>query len=324
MTPPLWKKWRGTKEPLDESERREWKSWLKTQHSKKEDHGIQSHHFMANRWGNNGNNQIRSDQISCSVVSDSLEAIIDFIFGVSKITADGDCSHEIKRRLLLRRKAMTIFDSILKSRDIALLTKVCIIKAIAFPIVIYGCGTWTIKKAESRRIDAFELSCWRRLLRVPWTARRANQSILKEINLEYSLNELLLKLKLQYFGHLMQRIDSLEKTLTLGKIESSRRRRQQKMRWLDGITDSMDLSLSWWWTGKPGVLQSMGSQKVGQDWVIEMYWICYHIYLRAALVAQMVKNLPAMQETLVRSWQPTRYLKYKTLLTKLFPCSPHD
>ena len=181
-----------------------------------------------------------------------------------------------------------------------------------------------LKKAESRRIDAFELSCWRRLLRVPWTARRANQSILKEINLEYSLNELLLKLKLQYFGHLMQRIDSLEKTLMLGKIESRRRRRQQKMRWLDGITDLMDLSLSWWWTGKPGVLQSMGSQKVGQDWVIEMYWICYHIYLRAALVAQMVKNLPAMQETLVRSWQPSRYLKYKTLPTKLFPCSPHD
>ena len=153
-----------------------------------------------------------------------MEAIIDFIFGVSKITADGDCSHEIKRHLFLGRKAMTNLDRILKSRDIALLTKVCIIKAIAFPIVIYGCGTWTIKKAESRRIDAFELSCWRRLLRVPWTARRANQSILKEINLEYSLNELLLKLKLQYFGHLMQRIDSLEKTLMLGKIEGRRRR----------------------------------------------------------------------------------------------------
>ena len=177
----------------------------------------------------------------------------------------------------------------------------------AFPIVIYGCESWTIKKAESWRIDAFELWYWRRLLRVPWTAWRSNQSILKEISLEYSLKGLLLKLKLQYFDHLMWRIDSLEKTLMLGKIESRRRRGQQKMRWLDGITNSIDLSLSWWWTGKPGVLQSMGLQTVGQNWANEMYWIFYHIYLRAVLVAQTVNNLLAMQETLVRSWQPTRY-----------------
>ena len=235
------RKQRGTKEPLDEGESE--KAGLKLSIQKKKI--MASSPITSWQIDEETMETIRLDQISCSVVSDSLEAIIDFIFGVSKITADGDCSHEIKRHLFLGRKAMTDLDRILKSRDIALLTKVCIIKAIAFPIVIYGCGTWTIKKAESRRIDAFELSCWRRLLRVPWTARRANQSILKEINLEYSLNELLLKLKLQYFGHLMQRIDSLEKTLMLGKIESRRRRRQQKMRWLDGITDLMDLSLSW-------------------------------------------------------------------------------
>ena len=148
------------------------------------------------------------------------------------------------RRLLLARKAMTNLDSTLKSRDVTLSTKVCVVKAIVFPVVMYGCESWTVKKAECRRIDAFELWCWRRLLRVPWTARRANQSILKEINPEYSWEGLRLKLKLQYFGHLMQRTDSLEKTLMLGKIEDGRRRGQQRMRWLDGITDSMDMSLS--------------------------------------------------------------------------------
>ena len=153
-----------------------------------------------------------------------------------KITADGDCSHEIKRCLLLGRKAMTNLDSILKSRDITLPTKVCLVKAMVFLVVMYGCESWTIKKAEARRIDAFELWCWRRLLRVPWYARRSNQSILKEINLEYSLEALMMKLKLQYFGHLMWRADSLEKTLLLRKIEG-RRRGQQRMRWLDGITD---------------------------------------------------------------------------------------
>ena len=148
-----------------------------------------------------------------------METVEDFILGGSKITADGDCSHEIKRRLLLGRKVMTNLDSILKSRDITLPTKVCLIKAMVFPVVMYGCESWTIKKAEHRRIDAFELWCWRRVLRVPWIARRSNQSILKEVSPEYSSEGLMLKLKLQYFGHLMRRTDSLEKTLMLGKTE---------------------------------------------------------------------------------------------------------
>ena len=164
-------------------------------------------------------------------------------FGGSKITADGDCSHEIKRRLFLGRKVMTNVDSILKSRDNALPTKVHVVKAMVFPVVMYGCESWTMKKAELWRIDAFERWCWRRLLRVPWTARTSNQSILKEISPEYSLEGLMLKLKLQYFGHLIQRTDSFEKTLRLGKIEGGRRRRQQRVRWLDGITDSMHMSL---------------------------------------------------------------------------------
>ena len=159
----------------------------------------------------------------------------DFIFLGSKITADGDCSHEIKRCLLLGSKVMTNLDSILKSRDITLSTKVHLVKAIVFPVVMYWCESWTIKKAEHRRMDAFELSWWRRLLRVPWTARRSNQSILKEISPEYSLEGLMLKVKLQYFGHLMQRADWFEKTLMLGKIEGRRRRGRQRMRWLDGI-----------------------------------------------------------------------------------------
>ena len=162
----------------------------------------------------------------------------------SKITADGDCSHEIKTRLLLGRKVMTNLDSILKSRDIILPTKVCLVKAMVFPVVMYGCESWTVKKAEYGRIDAFELWCWRRLLRVPWTARRSNQYILKEISLECSLEGLMLKLKLPYFGHLMLRVDSLEKTLMLGGIRGRRRRGRQRMRWLGGITDSMDMSLS--------------------------------------------------------------------------------
>ena len=154
-----------------------------------------------------------------------METVRDFIFLGSQITADGDCSHEIKRCLLLGRKALTNLDSILKSRDITGSTKVHRVKAIVFPLVMYGCESWTIKKAEHQRIDAFELWCWRRLLRVPWTARRSNQSILKEISPEYSLEGLILKLKLQYFGHLMRRTDSFEKTLMLGKIEGGRRRR---------------------------------------------------------------------------------------------------
>ena len=172
-----------------------------------------------------------------------MEAVSDFIFGGSKFTADGDCSHEIKRRLLLGRKGMTNLDSIL-SRDITLATKVHLVKAMVFPVVTYGCESWTVKKAERRRIDAFELWCWRRLLRVLWTARRYNQSILKEMGPGCSLEGAMQKLKLQYFDHLMQRVDSLEKTLMLGGIGGRRKRGQQRMRWLDGITHSMDMSLS--------------------------------------------------------------------------------
>ena len=172
------------------------------------------------------------------------ETVRDFIFLGSKITADGDCRQEIKRSLILGRKAMTNLDSILKSRDITLLTKVCLVKAMVFPEVIFECECWTIKKAERRRINAFELWCWRRLLRIPWTAKRSNLSILKEINPEYSLEGLMLKLKLQNFGHLMQRTDSLGKTPVLGKIVGSRRRGRQRMRWLDGITNWMDMSFS--------------------------------------------------------------------------------
>ena len=179
---------------------------------------------------------------SWEIDGETVETVSDFIFLSFKITADGDCSHEIKRRLLLARKVMSNLDSILKSRDITLPTKVCLVKAMIFPVVMYGCESWTVKKAERQRIDGFELWCWRRLLRVPGTARRSNQSILKEINLGISLEGLMLKLKLQYFGHLMRRADSLEKTLMLGGIGGRRRRGRQRVRWLDDVTDSMAMS----------------------------------------------------------------------------------
>ena len=181
---------------------------------------------------------------SWEIDGETVETVSDFIFLGSKITADGDCSHEIKRRLLPGRKVMTNLDSILKSRDITLPTNVHLVKTVVFPVVMYGCESWTVKKAEHQKIDAFELWCWRRLLRIPWTARRSNQSILKEICPGCSLEGLMLKLKLQYFGHLMRRVDSLEKILMLGGIGGRTRRGRQRMRWLDGITDLMGMSLS--------------------------------------------------------------------------------
>ena len=177
--------------------------------------------------------------------------------------------------MLLGRKVLTNLDSILKSRDITLKTKIHLVKAMVFPEVMYGYESWTVKKAEHQRIDAVELWCGRRLLRVPWTARRSNQSILKEISLEYSLEGLMLKLKLQYFGHLMQRTDTLEKTLMLGKIEGRRRRGRQSVRQFYGITDWIWIWVSsgnWWWAGKPGVLESMGSQRIKHDWATELNW----------------------------------------------------
>ena len=202
---------------------------------------------MANRWGNNGN----SERLY-SWAPKSLQMVT--------------AAMKLKDAWLLGRKAMTNLDSILKSSSVTLPTKVCLVKPMVFPVVMYGCESWTVKKAEHRRTDAFELWCWRRLLRVPWTARRSKQSILKEISPEYSLEGLMLKLKLQQFSYLMWRTDSFEKTLMLGKIEGGKRRGWQKMRWLDGITNLMDMSSrSCWWTGRPGVLQSMGLQRVRHD-----------------------------------------------------------
>ena len=205
---------------------------------------------MGNSWGN-------------------IEIVSDFFLWGSKSTADGDCSHEIKRHLLLGRKVMSNTDSILKSRDITLPTKVYLVKAMVFPVVMYGCESWTIKEVECQRIDAFGLWCWRWCLRVPWTARRSNQSILKEISPEYALEGLMLKLKLQYFGHLMRRTDSLEMTLMLGDWRQEEKGDDRGWdRWMVPPTRWTWVWASsgrWWWTGKPGVLQSIVSQRVGHD-----------------------------------------------------------
>ena len=253
MTPPLWQKVKRNSKAS--WWRWEWKTWLKTQHSKSEDHGIQSHHFI----------QIDEEKVG---------TVSYFIFLGSKITADGDCCHKIKRHLLLGRKPMTNLDSLLKSRDITLPTRVCRVKSMVFPIVMYRCEGWTWKKAECQRSDASELWCWRRRLRVSWTARRSNQSILMEINPEHSLEGLMLKLKLQYFGHLMWRADSLEKTPMLGKAGG-----EAGNRGWDGWMAS-PTQWTWAWanprrwgrTGRPGVLQSVGSRRVRRDLVPEQQW----------------------------------------------------
>ena len=208
---------------------------------------------------------------------ETVETVSDFIFLGSKITVDDDSNHEIKRPLLLGRTVMTNLNSILKSRDITLPTKVRLVKAMVFPVVMYGYESWTIKKAEHWKIDAFELWCWRRLLSIPWTARRINQSILKEISPGCSLEVLMLKLKFQYFGHLMWTVDSLEKTLMLGGIGGRKRMGWQRMRWL--MTSPTRWAWVWvnsrslWWTGRPGVLWFMGLQRVGHDWATELNYI---------------------------------------------------
>ena len=218
-------------------------------------------------------NPITSRQID----GEKMETVRDFIFLGSKITADDNCSHEIRRRLLLGRKVMTNLDSILRTKDITLPTKVCLVKVMVFPVVMYGCESWTIKKGEHWIIDAFELWCWRRLLRVPWTARRSNKSILKEISPEYSLEELMLKLKLQYFGHLMWRTDSLEKTLIWERLKAGAKGDDRVYgRWMASLTwwTWVWVSLgSWWWTEKPGVMQS---KELGMtEWLnwTELNWI---------------------------------------------------
>ena len=259
----------GTKKPLDESERGEWKSRLKAQYSESEDHGIWSHHFMGNIWGNSGN----SVRLHLGGAPKSLQMVI--------------AARNLKDPTSWR-KVMTNLDCTLKSRDITLPKKVCLVKAMVFPVVMYGCESWTVKEAEHWRIDAFELWCWRRLLRVPWTARRSNQSILKEISPGCSLEGLMLKLKPQYFGHLMGRVDSLEKTLMQKGLGA---RREGDGRGWDGWMASPTQwtwvwvnSGSWWWTGRPGVLQFMRSQRVRHDWATELTDEILHSCLRILFV----------------------------------------
>ena len=234
--------------------------------------------------------------ISWQIDGETMETVTDFIFLGSEITADGDCSYEIKRRLLLGRKAMTSLDSILKNRDFTLQTKICLVKALVFPVVMYRYESWTWKKAEHWRTDDFELWCWERLLRFPWAARRSNQSILKKISSEYSLERLMLKLKLQYFGHLMWKADSSEKILMLGNIAGRRRRGWQRMRWLDGIMHLMDMSLS--------VLQELAKDR--EAWQAAAYGV--------VKIWTQLNNW-----TLTQSWVRRRGLIFCTI-----PDLPHD
>ena len=238
---------------------------------------------MANRWGNSGNSgrlYFLGLQNHCMVI------------------LHGECSHEIKRHLLLGRKVMTNLDSMLKSRDITLPTKVCLVKAMVFPVVMYGCESWTIKKAECQRIDAFELWCWRRILRVPWTARRSNQFILKEISPGCSLEGLMLRVKLQYFVQLMQRADSFEKTLTLGKIKGRRRRGQQRMRWLNGINhwlNGQELEQAWGDGEGQGNLTccSPWGHRVRHNWATELNWYnqpCFYNQIQNYMSFKKIKN----------------------------------
>ena len=255
---------------------------------------------------------------SWQIDGESMERVTDFIFLGSKIIADGDCSHEIKRCLFPGRKTMTNLDSILKTRDSALPTKVHLVKAMVFPVIMYGQESWTINKAEHQWIDAFEMWCRRRLLRVPWTARKPNQSILKEISPEYSLEGLMLKL--QYFGHLMQRADSFEKTLKLRKIEGRRRRGQQRMRWLDGIIDSMDISLSKLWelvmdreAWCAAVHEITKSQTRLSDWtewlmmlgiLSRVHWPLIHMYVCISLKKYLFKSFVHLKILVVNTTQP--------------------
>ena len=237
---------------------------------------------------------------SWEIDGQTVETVSDFIFGGSKIPADGDFSHEIKRCLLLGRKVMTNLDSILKRRDITLPTKVYLVKAMVFPVIMYGCECWTVKKAERRRIDAFELWCWRRLLRVPWTARRSNQSFLKEISPGYSLQGLMLKLKLQYFGHLMQELTHWKRPWCWEGLGAGGKGDYRE--W-DGWMASPTWwtwvwvnSGSWWWTGRPGMLRFVGSQRVGHDWATELNWNLYVL-----LPTSLVKVKEGTQKVLLNS-----------------------
>ena len=306
MTPPLWQKVKNQR-AFGESERGEWKSGLKAQHSKTK--------IMAS-------GSITSWQID----GETGEPVANFIFMGSKITADGDCRDEIKRYLLLGRKVMTNLDSILKSKDITLPTKVHLVKVMVFPVTVYGCESWTVKKGERWRTDAFELCCWRRLLRVPWTTRISNQPILKETSPGCSLEGLMLKLKLQYFGHPMQRTDSFDKTLMHRKIEGRRRRGWQRVKCLDASQTQWIWvwvnSGSWWWTGRPvvhGVTKSWTRLSDWTEWACRGHsWISHHV--PQVLIFPLVETLGFLKEDRMRSAlsHSCYYVRWNTLCIRCY------